>query len=154
MKQNIDIGFVLIKLANDPMYDTILNTIKEIEQNNLYGQTLIFNSYNEKINTYNLPILHLSQAQFFYGNLFVFDLSTVILSKNFPNVKSRILYTNNAPWTVSPSTRYSEWASLYEQKNLEILPTNKELYDIYDICWKKPIGILEDFTYEKIKCFL
>lgn len=149
-----DIGFILIKLTNDPIYDTILQAAKEIEDNNPYGQTLIFNSYSDKVNTYNLPILHLSQSQFFYGTLFMFDLSSVILTKKFPNVKNRILYTNNAPWINSPGTRYSEWSSLYEQENLDILTNNMDLYEAYNICWKKPIGILEEFNYDKIKKFL
>ena len=127
---------------------------KEIEKNNPYGQTVIFNSHSEKVNTHNLPILHLSQSQFFNGTLFVFDLASVILTEKFPNVKKRILYTNSTPWSNSPATKYEEWKSLYEQESLDILTNSVDLYDIYNICWKKPLGISERFNYEEISKFI
>ncbi len=59
-----DVGFVLVKIFNDDVHDTILSTIKGVEKNNPYNQTVVFNSYCDKSNVYNLPILHLSQSQF------------------------------------------------------------------------------------------
>ena len=86
-----DVGFILVKLLNDESHDGILSAIKEIEKNNPYGQTVIFNSYCEKANLYHLPVLHLSQSQFFDGTLFLFDLPSVILTNKFPNLKKRII---------------------------------------------------------------
>jgi hypothetical protein len=149
-----DVGFILVKLLNDESHDGILSTIKEIEKNNPYSQTVIFNSYCEKANLYNLPVLHLSQSQFFNGTLFLFDLPSVILTNKFPNLKRRILYTNSLPWSSNPGTRYEEWKSLYDQDSLDILVNNENVYNIYDICWKKPIGISERFNYEEISKFI
>lgn len=148
-----DTGFVLVKMNNDPIYDTLLQTIKEVEKNNPTGQTIIFNSYCDKINLYNLPILHLSKAQFFEGNLFIFDLPSVILTKNFPNVKKKILYTTSAQWSGNNAS-YDQWESLYLQDSLDILTNSQSLYDLYSICWKTPIGISERFSYEEISKFL
>lgn len=150
----MDIGFVLIKMNNDKVYDNILQTIQQIESKNIFNQTVIFNSYSEKINTYNLPVLHLSQSQFFKGKLFLFDLPSIILTSKFPNVTQRILYTDSTPWVNSPGTRHSEWQSLYGQQSLDILTDSNELYDIYDICWKKPIGVSQRFSYEEISKFI
>lgn len=147
---NKNIGFVLIKLQNNPMQDKILQTIKKIEEKNIYGQTVIFNSFTDKADTLNLPILHLSQAQFFYGDLFLFDLASVIVTQKFPNINKRILYTNNLPWTSTNNNLYAEWESIYLQHNLDLLVDSESIYDIYDICWKKPIGIAEEFNYEKV----
>jgi hypothetical protein len=149
-----DIGFLLIKITNDAIYDNILGTIKKFEENNTYGQTVIFNSYCEKINTLNIPIFHLSQSQFFNGSLIIFDLPSIILTNKFPNLKNRFFYGNTAPWGSSPMTRYDEWSSLYSQESLQIIASNQYLYDIYDICWKKPVGISENFSYEEIKKFV
>lgn len=149
-----DVGFIIVKLLNNKVCEDIVSTIKQIEKRNAYGQTIIFTSYSEKTNTYNLPVLHLSQAQFFTGTLFLFDLSSVILTSKFPNVKNRILYTNAAPWANNPQTSYEEWSSIYNQENLNILTNSQEMYDIYDICWKKPIGVSERFNYEEIAQFV
>lgn len=151
---NNDIGFVLIRLTNDPTYDHILQTIKQFEFNHIYDQTIIFNSINDRIDVYNLPVLHLSQAQFFYGTLVIFDLPGIILTKTFPNLKQRILYATNAPWNNNPNTRFEEWNSLYSQNNLNIVTSNQSLYDIYNICWKKPLGISENFSYEELSKFI
>lgn len=151
---NKNIGFVLIKLTNDSIYDKILQTIKEFEYNNIYGQTLIFNSINERIDSYNLPILHLSQSQFFDGTLIIFDLPGIILSRGFPNLKKRILYASNIPWHNNPQTRFTEWESLYSQESLDIITSNQTIYDIYNICWKKPLGISENFNYDELSQFI
>jgi hypothetical protein len=151
---NNDIGFILIKLQNDPIHDNILRTAKEIEKNNIYGQTVIFNSFSEKVETHNLPILHISQAQFFNGKIFIFDLPSIILTEKFPNITRRILYTNSSPWTISTNTQYKEWKSIYNQESLDILSGSKMIDDIYNICWKKTIGISERFSYEEIKEYL
>jgi hypothetical protein len=149
-----DVGFVLVKIFNDDVHDTILSTIKEVEKNNPYNQTVVFNSYCDKSNVYNLPILHLSQSQFFNGTLFVFDLPSVILTSKFPNLKKRILYTGALPWATNPGTRYDEWRSLYDQNSLDILVNDIDTYNIYNICWKKPIGISERFNYEEVSKFI
>lgn len=151
---NDDVGFLLIKLDNDPIYDSILQTIKEFENNNPYHQTIIFNSHCARINTYNLPILHLSQAQLFYGSLVIFDLQSIILTKNFPNLTKRVLYANSAPWEKAPQSHYKEWNSLYNQPSLDIVTSTQHLYNIYNICWKKPIGISEAFSYETFSKFV
>jgi hypothetical protein len=151
---NKNIGFILIKLQNTTTHDKILQTIKQIEDDNIYGQTIIFNSYSEKIETYNLPILHLSQAQFFHGKLIIFDLASILLTQKFPNIDKRLMYTNSLPWVTSNSTMYEEWKSLYFQDNLDFIVDSQATYDIYNTCWKQPLGIVEGFEYEKIKEYL
>lgn len=151
---NKNIGFILINLLNDVTYDHILQQIKKFEQNNIFGHTVIFNSFCNKVETYQLPILHLSQAQFFEGSVFIFDLPSILMTSKFPNYNKRILYTNNIPWMQNPKSFYAEWESLYQQNNLDILVTNQNLYDAYSLCWKKPIGIAEVFSYEQLSKFI
>jgi hypothetical protein len=151
---NKNIGFILIKLQNTTTHDKILQTIKQIEDDNIYGQTIIFNSYSERIETYNLPVLHLSQAQFFHGKLIIFDLASILLTQKFPNIDKRLMYTNSLPWVTSNSTMYEEWKSLYFQDNLDFIVDSQATYDIYNTCWKQPLGIVEGFEYEKIKEYL
>jgi len=149
-----DVGFVLLKINNDKIYDDILQTAKEFENNYPNNQIAIFNSYSEKINTYNLPIFHLNQSQFFNGTLIIFDLPSIIVTNKFPNINKRILFANNIPWQNNTQTTYSEWLSLYNQNNLDIITSSQELYDIYSICWKQPLGICEGFKYENVKKFI
>jgi hypothetical protein len=149
-----DVGFVLLKLLNNNIYDNILQCLKSVSLARPYSQVVIFNSYSEKAETLNLPILHLKQCKFFTGTLFLFDLPSVILTSTFPNITNRILYIGDTPWTQSPATTHKEWTSLYNQSNLDFIVQTQELYDIYSICWKQPLTISENLNYEQIKSFI
>lgn len=152
--KNKNVGFVLIKMTNTSLYDSILYTIKEFINNNPFNQYVVFNSYCDKIQTLNIPILHLHQAQFFDGSLILFDLPSIILSKTFPNITDRLYYATDVSWAKSPTTNYQEWQSIYMQDNLNILAANQDIYNLYSICWQKPLGVAERFDYETISQYL
>ena len=145
-----DLGFMFIKLTNDNVYTEYLNTVRDFIDNNPLNQIVIFNSYNEKINTNNISILHLSHGKFFYGDLILFDLASAMLTNSFPNIKKRYLYLNNIPWLDMPNNLYSSWREIFDSENLELIVPNQQLYDIYSICWKSPVGIAQNFTYQDV----
>jgi len=146
----IDLGILCIKLENTTTSEHILKTAKSLIDNNPYSQICIFNSYSEIVENNSVPILHISQAKFFKGNLVVFDMPSLILSKNFINLSKRFYYAYELPWT-KHIQNFKYWSEIFDSKDLNIITKNQQLYDIYDMCWKKPIGISEDFSYETIK---
>lgn len=149
--KNRDIGFMLIKMYNSPMYDFILKSIRSCIDDNPFNHIVIFNSYCDRIDTMGIPILHLNQAKFFNGDLFMFDLISIILSKNFTNINTKYFYAQDIPWTLNKTTRYFEWYNIFNETKLEIIAKNQEIYDSYNICWKKPLCITERFEYEELK---
>lgn len=151
---NNDIGFVLLKLDNNPVYNNILDTIEQFITNRPLDQFVIFNSECSRTNNRNIPILHISHAKFFTGKLILFDIQSAIISKNFTNVSNRFLYTTNIPWAILTENRYVNWLEIYMHKNLELIVSDNILYDIYSILWKQPKGISEHFNYEQIKNFI
>lgn len=147
------LGFMLINIENNEMYDSILKNIRYLIDNNPYSNIVIFSSNCDKITTYNIPIFHLSHAKFFDGDLWLFDLLGVIISQNFTNINKKILYCNDIPWIKNRSSLHTEWVRMYNG-DLDFVTTNKYLYDIYDMCWKQPLDIMESFNYEKIQNIL
>ena len=145
-----NIGFVLPKLSNHVFFTDLFKTIHEFIEENPFDQIVIFNSFSEITQPLNIPIFHLSHAQFFTGDLFLFDIISVILTKSFPRANNRYIYAQDAPWKSHRGVAYSEWLDMYDQDNLEIIAKNKDLYDLYHKCWKKPKGISESFKYEEI----
>ena len=97
-----------------------------------------------------MPILHISQAKFFRGDLVLFDIPSIILTETFTNINNRYLYAQDIPWSQEASINYREWHSLYNQNNLNIIAGNSSLYDIYNICWKTPLGSVENFNYDRL----
>lgn len=154
MTINNDIGFIILKLTNHPIYDTLLENISTFVKNMPYDQVVIFNSFSDKINTSSIPILHISHAKFFNGTIIVFDLASIILTKNFTNIRKKILYTRDMPWVDSRNTPYGEWVNMYNDASLDIVANSHQLSDVYQICWKKPIGVAEDINYEQFKNFI
>jgi hypothetical protein len=149
-----DYGFMMLKLEDNPVIDKILYNIEAISKNKPYNQVCIFNSSNDKINSHNVPIFHLNQSKFFFGNLFLFDIQSAIISKSYPNIYKRYFYAATVPWEKNLVADHREWSDIFNAENIEIIAQNQYIADIYEICWKKPILIAEDFTYEKIKSIL
>ena len=148
----IDIGFMLINIENNEYYNTMFSNINKLIESNRYSNIVVFNSQCNLIETYNVPILHLSHAKFFDGRLFLFDTISAIMSQGFTNLKQKILYCNDMPWIKNRSTSYMEWNSIYS--DLDFITTNTYLYDIYHMLWKQPLNIMESFNYEQIQQIL
>lgn len=146
------VGFLLFNIDNSESYEIILQNISKLIQNNTYSDIMIFSNNCDKINTYNIPILHINHAKFFDGNLWLFDVMGLVFSKHFTNLKQRILYTNDIPWIKTRENSYNEWSRLYDKT--EFVTSNEYLYDIYSLCWKKPLDIMENFNHEKIQHIL
>jgi len=145
-----NIGFVLPVLSNNVFFIDLFKTIQEFIEKNPFDQIVIFNSFSEIAQPHNIPIFHLSHSQFFSGDLFLFDIISTILTKSFPRANNRYIYAQDVPWKSHRGVAYSEWLDIYDQDNLEIIAKNKDLYDLYHKCWKKPKGISESFKYEEI----
>lgn len=143
---------MIINIENNEYYDNILKNIKLLIDNNPYNNIVIFNSNCDKVLTYNIPILHLSHAKFFKGDLWTFDLVSLIISKKFPNINKKILYCNDIPWIKNRNNLYNEWKDIYN--DIDFVASNQYIYDIYDMSWRKPLDIMESFNYEKIQHIL
>jgi hypothetical protein len=149
-----DLGFVLLNIDNSPIYEHIFNVVSEFYKRNTYSQTIIFSSNCLKTDTKNIPILHLSHAKFFNGSLVLFDIPSLLITQSFTNVYKKLFYASNIPWVNNSSGRYSEWYSIFTDQNLDIIAGNRDIYNIYEICWKKPISISENFNYESLQSII
>jgi hypothetical protein len=148
-----DIGYIILDLKANQLNDTIIKYAEESQGNNCFKEDIIFSTNNELINSPNLPILHISQSKFFYGDLFLFDTNSISLTSESPNIENRYFYATNIPW-VNNHHEYKYWVSLFHSNNLQIIASNQQIFDIYNICWKKPLGISETFNYDTISRFI
>lgn len=149
-----DLGIILLTLENTRVYDSIFASIQNMIKENPYKQICIFNSKNNRIETGNVPILHLSQAKFFNGNLLIFDTLSLLFAKNFVSVNKIYFYVSDFLWTGNQYSSYYEVKDLFDTENLEFIARDEQTSDIYEICWKKPITISKDINYESLKQIL
>lgn len=151
-----DVGYIILDLKANKQNNQIIDYANKSQSANCYKQDVIFSTNCDLIVAPQLPILHVSQSKFFYGNLFVFDINSILLTSQSPNIENRYFYAQDIPWAKSSDANreYNYWYYLFNSSNLQIIAANQQIYDIYSICWKKPMGISETFDYETIQRFL
>ena len=149
-----DTGFILLKINNNPTNNLVFDCISKFIDNNPYNQICVFNSVNDRLCDNKVPILHLNQAKFFYGNLVVFDTMSLLFAKNFPNINNIFMYASSVFWSDKSYSRYLNIEELFNLKNIEFIAANQNMNDIFESCWKKPIGICENFNYESLKTII
>jgi hypothetical protein len=148
-----DIGFIMPVLDNNPLIVEICRTVLTLINQNKKMQICIFNHYTEMANLHGAPILPISHAKYFKGDLFVFDLSSLLIAINFPGVNNIYYYATDICWSSSYSN-YSAWKKIFYKPNIKIIANNENIHDIYHIAWDNSLGISERFSYEEIAKFL
>lgn len=134
----MDIGFYLLNI-NDAKF-SILEAINNLCIKRPYDNIIIFNNENKTIN-HDIPkyyFLHINQAKYFSGPLFIFDVKSTLLTKTFPGPKKQILWVTNPEWSNDPSVSYAFWYNIYMANNIDLVTSDTQLWDIIDLCWKTP----------------
>lgn len=148
----MNIGFYLLDIAQDNQVHTnILKSINKLCEARPYDNIVLFNN---RFNTIDLDkkyyILHISEAKYFRGILFLFDLKSLTLSKTFPGPDKQVLFISKPDWSQNTKLPYSMWHNIYMQNNLELISTNDTIDNLCKICWKDPIAKIENYNHEGI----
>lgn len=86
-----------------------------------------------------LTILPIYEAKYYKGKALVFDLMTLELCCEFPNLEKILYYQNETlPWTVFRQNQYSFWNNFFDNPKIEVFTTNKEVYNVLSLLWKPP----------------
>jgi hypothetical protein len=148
-----DLGLIMYGLPNNSYSHKHFSLLNNFVMHRPFNQHLIFNSYNECIETLSVPILHVSQAKFFYGNLLALDMKSLLLAIECINCTNIYYYSTEIPWEkeIRP---FSYWNKIFSTKNLNIIAQNQKINDIFELMWTKPLAKIEDLTYESISNIL
>jgi hypothetical protein len=148
----MNIGFYLIDINHNNESD-----IRKIQSlNNLcklrpYDNIVLFNSQFNAVDTDSrYYTLHISEAKYFKGFLFLFDVKSALLTLNFPAPKKQILFLDSIDWQHDHKFPYSFWHNIYMNDNIELISTTKEINDLCKICWKDPLSYIENYDHEEI----
>lgn len=153
----MNIGFYIIDADHSEKCNSIISTINELVENNPYANVILFNSQYNRVDNFNkkFPILHINQAKYFRGVLVCFDAKSAMITKTFPAPTKQILYVEDLSWSNDPSLPALFWQGIYNNTNIKLIAKNQEISDLLEICWLKPIAIINDINakdlYEAIK---
>lgn len=147
----MNIGFFLPHVTNNETHVSIINTINNLatmSSNNI----VVFNNYFHYIDDHKkYYILSSNHAKYFQGLLFVFKTEDTFLTQTFPAPTKQILYLNTPEWSNNRNIPYTVWHNIYMNTRYEIIAGNQDVYDIFEICWKKPIAIAESFNTKDVE---
>lgn len=147
-----NIGFLMLHLNDEEPSRKTLDAIDKLIQSDPLNHYTIFASSVDTVIAYNIPVLHIDYAKYFDGDIWCFDIDALQFHKSFKT--SRIFfYTSQTPW-IQYYNSYNKWKSLLNNEHINIVTSNSMLYEIYEICWKQPVSIMEKLNYEHIKQFL
>jgi hypothetical protein len=150
---NKDIGFFALNLQNNDLHDKICLLIDTYISKRRTNQIVLFNHSCEKVYTGNIPFLPISYAKYFFGNLVVFDIASLLIAIECVNVNNVYFYAQNTPWT-SNYTNYDDWSYLFGNPKVKTIANTKDLFDIYNLVWGNSLGISEDISYDKFSQFI
>jgi len=147
----MNIGFYLLNIdGNNPYQTTILRSIDELCKLRPYDNIVLFNDRTNTVHhSLGHYILHINEAKYFKGKLFVFDPESLVLTKDFPAPSKQILVINEAHWAKDKAKPYGLWKSIYESANVELVTMNKDLKSLCSICWKDPLMSISGISGEQ-----
>lgn len=147
----MDIGFYLIDADYSDKCNTIINALNSMVSEHMYDNIILFNNqYNRADNNKKFPIIHLNQAKYFNGVLVVFDIKSVMITKTFIAPKKQILYVDDIEWKNDHTIPVLFWQSIYVNPDISVIAKNQEIFDLLEICWSKPEGIMENINHKEI----
>lgn len=151
MSNSNDIGFIISK---NQTYKSIYNLIIDLLNHKFDNQYVCF-TYNDDIitNKLHIPILPITEAKFWNGKMFIFDLEAVDIVKNFTNLTDIFYYMDNTEWVDYSHINYFDLKNIYEENTkIKIIASNNDIYKKYQECWNKnPIAVMETLSYENFK---
>lgn len=145
-------GFLMLHLDNHETSQVIINSLKKIIESDPYNNYVLFASSVNCSIPLSVPVLHIDHAKYFDGNIWCFDINGLQLHAAFQK-SNMIYYASDVPWLFN-YMNYEKWDSLFNNDKIKIVANNQQIYDVYEICWKKPEGIIEELNYEKVQQFI
>lgn len=131
-----DISFYCPAIHNNDAHNHIRKVLNDLSDS---YNTIMFNSQYNAIDQFvrKYTVLHCNQARYFYGTMFVFDIDSVSVTKEFPAPKHKIFVAPDIFWQ-NKMTPSSAWTSLLPE-DMHIITHDQRIYDLYSICFKKPL---------------
>jgi hypothetical protein len=147
----MNIGFYLLDVDSSSYHRQILKAINDLCQLRPVDNIVLFNN---QFNTIDLEqkyyILHINQAKFFKGPLFVFGTKASMLTNTFPCPTKQILYMQTPEWSEHPELPFTAWSNIYLNDNTYLLTDNIDTHNLIKICWKEPLPLINSINAEAL----
>lgn len=148
----MNIGFLILDVnVQNQKHVKLLKSINELCKIRPYDNIVLFNNKFEFVDTdHKYYTLHMSQAKYFKGLLFIFDIRTAMITKTFDVPSKQLLFVDHPDWPEKTDIPYTFWKDIYMKDSLEIIAENQEVFDLCNLCWKEPVAQISNFEPKDI----
>jgi hypothetical protein len=95
-------------------------------------------------------VLPIYEAKYSYGTVVVWDLLSLELVLDFPNLESIVyLQDSTPPWAGNASVPYSNWSHFFDSPKVQVITDNPETAEIFALTWHRP-NLLENINPESL----
>ena len=148
-----DIGFIIPNLYNDDQSNALCEIISGLISQNKKYQFCIFNQHNELIDTKNVPLMPISHARYFAGDMVILDFPSLVMAINFPTTKNIYYFTNGMPRSTSYNA-YETWKKIFCNNKLQIFTNSDDITSIYSMLWNIKAETIKEINYVTISSIL
>ncbi len=112
---------------------------------------LFFRDYGPQPLRMNFALMQNLEAWSFDGTLISTDLETTRIMLACIRSPKKFFYVWDLEWVYQDKFNFKEMSSIYNNDELELIARSPSHAKVIENCWKKPIALIDDFNYEKIK---
>lgn len=106
----------------------------------------------------NFSIMNMSECYDYRGHLIATNLSTATKMLKCPGTRKKFFYVWDLEWARPQNKNFAALKDIYNNPRIELISRSVNHDKIIELCWRKPIGIVEDGRvdefynlFEKIK---
>jgi hypothetical protein len=148
MNNNISAISITINPGHDELMLKWLDSLSSI--NKSLNLSVFSSSYNVNQPLKKFTVLPLYEAKYHTGTAFVWDLLSLELILDFPNIHKIVYYqNNNLPWLQNRYIGYAAWAKIFDNDRVSIMVDNPTIQQIFKLTWKEP-HLINEMTPEKL----
>lgn len=98
----------------------------------------------------NFATMNMSEAYDYKGVLVATSLQTAIKMLKCPGTRKKFFYVWDLEWTRPQNKNFSVLKDIYNNPSIELISRSPNHDKIIELCWRKPIGVVEDGRVEQL----
>jgi len=144
-------GIMVDALSMSQQSFNIIKELNKLSKIDRYIDVILFyHRYDRYPVTPYFAMLQEQEVWGFDGPIIATNILSVERLIKCPSPKDKYFYIWDLEWIYNPYFKYKYLRSIYQNESIKLIARSESHLNIIEKCWKKPVGILEDFNHEQL----